>query len=224
MAVVLPHTGLIQPQVGDAFSTANIASNLALVDAAPGVYICTSGGRPSSWSSNQTGRWIFETDTGLTWYYDGSIFQRVGPSGYLKQVSLGGGRAVPPVTGPPRTTVLSLSYNVPAGGRAVRLDVYADASNAWTTIFTQQLNPANGNALAGIVWYLHGTGLPTLGVGSNTLAIRALQTTPTSFSVIIPPGGIAGMNAAAATADLSIGFDASNTVDYSYCSLTATEI
>jgi hypothetical protein len=76
------HLSLLKPSTTDTFVTQDLADNLGKIDAAPGTFICTSSTRPT-WSTNQTGMKIFETDTGLEWWWSGTAWRRVGPSGML---------------------------------------------------------------------------------------------------------------------------------------------
>lgn len=78
-----PHLSLLKPGTSDPFVTQDIANNWGKIDAAPGTTICTSSTRPT-WSTNQTGMEIFETDTGLKWWWTGTAWSRMGPSGLLK--------------------------------------------------------------------------------------------------------------------------------------------
>jgi len=58
----------------DPFSLAtDFLDNWAILDAAPGVFICTSGTHPT-WSTGQAGRLIFETDNQNILEWDGSAF------------------------------------------------------------------------------------------------------------------------------------------------------
>jgi hypothetical protein len=77
------HLSLLKPSTSDTFVTQDIANNWGKLDAAPGSFICTSSTRPT-WSTNQTGMKIFETDTGLEWWWNGTGWRRMGPSGMLK--------------------------------------------------------------------------------------------------------------------------------------------
>ena len=82
---------LLKPSTSDPFVTADIAANLQKIDDIPGYKPCTSSTRPS-WSSSQAGMLIVETDTGLIWRFDGTVFKRVAPAGVLRTTS--GGVAV----------------------------------------------------------------------------------------------------------------------------------
>lgn len=80
---------LAKPLDADPFDTGTLADNWQLVDDHPGIYICTSGTRPGSgggapvWGANHEGMLIWETDTNLTWRYNGTAFVRHGAKGHL---------------------------------------------------------------------------------------------------------------------------------------------
>lgn len=76
------HLALLKPSTSDPFVTQDLANNWAKIDAAPGSTICTSSTRPT-WGSAQNGMKIFETDTGLEWWWNGTVWKRVSPSGML---------------------------------------------------------------------------------------------------------------------------------------------
>lgn len=78
-----PHLGLLKPTTSDPFVTQDLFNNWGKLDAAPGTTICTSTTRPN-WTTNQVGMKIFETDTGLEWWWSGTAWKRLWPSGLLK--------------------------------------------------------------------------------------------------------------------------------------------
>lgn len=66
---------LIRWASGDKFKNADLVANWNALDAAPGTHICTSASRPSDWTANQAGRFIFETDTRRIYQWTGSAWQ-----------------------------------------------------------------------------------------------------------------------------------------------------
>lgn len=70
----------------DPFSTLDLANNWNKIDKSPGPFICTSATRPA-WGSQNAGRQIAETDTGLTWKWNGTAFVRAAAQGLLKTTS-----------------------------------------------------------------------------------------------------------------------------------------
>lgn len=78
-----PRLGLERPLLADPFDPQDYADNLTLLDGFPGLFITTSGARPAGWGVAHTGMRIFETDTGLAWWWNGSAWRRVAPQGLL---------------------------------------------------------------------------------------------------------------------------------------------
>lgn len=108
---------IAKPTTADDFDTDEIAANWQKVDDHPGIYICTSGTRPS-WGAAHEGMLILETDTDLYWRWTGAAFTRLGPSGHL-----GGTSRTTSVTenAGVAATVLSQAVTVPAGGRKLQI-------------------------------------------------------------------------------------------------------
>lgn len=67
----------------DPFNTGDIAANWGKIDASPGPFICTSATRPA-WGSQNKGQQIIETDSGLTWYWNGTAFVKTVGAGLLQ--------------------------------------------------------------------------------------------------------------------------------------------
>jgi hypothetical protein len=66
--------GLKVNDASDPFLLSDFAANWGLLDASPGIFICTSTTRPN-WATAQAGRFIFMTDTKQTSYWDGAAWQ-----------------------------------------------------------------------------------------------------------------------------------------------------
>ena len=113
-----PRLGLTQPDTGTLISISALSQSFAKVDAAPGLHICTSATRPVGWGSNQNGRCIIETDTGLTWRWDNGAgqFVRTTPMGILGSNSRTTNIAT---TSTAFVTAVSQTIAIPAGGRPV---------------------------------------------------------------------------------------------------------
>jgi hypothetical protein len=118
---------LMSPTTSSQFSTADIAGNWGKIDAAPGVFICTSTSRPTL-VANQAGRKIYETDTDLDWTWTGTLWRRTAPKGLLKTTS--GGNALAQRTTDFQTTsttptlVLAVSnVVVPPGNRTLMISI-----------------------------------------------------------------------------------------------------
>lgn len=71
MSTLSPKMSLKRPDGTDPFLRQDFVDNWNKLDAAPGVYICTSSTRPT-WGSAQAGRMIFMTDWKQLQYWDGS--------------------------------------------------------------------------------------------------------------------------------------------------------
>lgn len=115
MPTIEPRYGIEKPLTSDPFSTATIAENYDRIAAKPGVHLCTAATRPTTWDSNHLGMTIYETDSQLSWRWNGSAFVRTGPVGSLGYVI----RTLPLTAGTTDEVALSLSIVVPVGGRPV---------------------------------------------------------------------------------------------------------
>jgi hypothetical protein len=108
----------------DTFSTAQYNANWTTLDGYPGFYICTSTTRPT-WGANQTGMRIQETDTGLSWMWNGSAFVRMNGSGNLGRITRTSNIGTtttwtPPSTGT-LTTALTETVHPPNGARLLMI-------------------------------------------------------------------------------------------------------
>jgi hypothetical protein len=70
-----PRLNLTKATVLDPFVTQDIKNNWNKIDSYPGEFICTSTTRPN-WTAQNIGQSISETDTGLSWKWDGAQFIR----------------------------------------------------------------------------------------------------------------------------------------------------
>jgi hypothetical protein len=108
----------------DQFSTAQYDANWSLLDNYPGLFVCTSTTRPT-WGANQAGMRISETDTGLLWTWNGSVFNRthgIGNLGRITRTSNIGTTSTwtPPSTGT-LTTALTETVHPPSGNRLLMI-------------------------------------------------------------------------------------------------------
>ena len=109
--------GLAKPLTSDDFDTAELAANWQKVDDHPGIFICTAGTRPGAWGSSHSGMFIFETDTGLIWRWNGSAFVRQGPQGHL-----GYNHKTANQTGTGSyVNVVQVTVSIPTGGRNIQI-------------------------------------------------------------------------------------------------------
>lgn len=74
MATFSNYLGLKLNQSTDAFLLSDFIANWDILDASPGIYVCTSTTRPS-WSSGQAGRLIFMTDLKQLSWWAGASWQ-----------------------------------------------------------------------------------------------------------------------------------------------------
>lgn len=74
MSTLSPRLGLKRPDDTDPFVTQDFVDNYNILDAAPGIHVCTSTTRPT-WGSGQAGRVIFVTDWKQLQYWSGSAWQ-----------------------------------------------------------------------------------------------------------------------------------------------------
>lgn len=112
-----------------------------LLDAYPGLFICTSTTHPTTWGTSQAGMHISEADTGLTWYFNGSIFVRTHGTGVLAMTQRTGGMTTASLT---PTAVLTVSPVVPPGNRQIKISaqvsqIYNSSGSASLTLFRQTL-------------------------------------------------------------------------------------
>jgi hypothetical protein len=119
MPTASAHLGLAKPLTSDPFLTSDLFTNLGILDQFPGVYICTSGTRPT-WGVAQTGMAIYETDTTLSWRWSGTAWGRTAGKGPLGAPATITSNVVIAGSGGP-TTVITNTVTVPAGGRTCRL-------------------------------------------------------------------------------------------------------
>lgn len=71
MATFSTILGLKLNSQSDPFQLADFIQNWGILDASPGIFICTSTSRPS-WTSSQSGRLIFMTDQKCLSYWNGT--------------------------------------------------------------------------------------------------------------------------------------------------------
>lgn len=83
MSTLTSRMSLKKPDGPDPFDLADFVDNWDKIDAAPGVYICTSSTRPS-WGVDQAGRVILETNTRRRLLWTGSAWAEplVSPGGW----------------------------------------------------------------------------------------------------------------------------------------------
>lgn len=148
---------LTVPQTSDNFSTAAIAANWNAIDAAPGSFVCTSSTRPT-WASGQAGRLIYETDTNLSWEWNGTSFARIYPKGLLGSTTATSGSTISTTS---QTTILTGTYTTLAGGRSVRFHALVPSISISGT------SPTGALSL-----YVDGTQVQSMPINSTTAVDR----------------------------------------------------
>lgn len=73
MATFSTFLGLKLPATTDPFLLSDFISNWGIIDASPGVFICTSSSRPT-WTSGQAGRLIYMTDYKQLSFWNGTTW------------------------------------------------------------------------------------------------------------------------------------------------------
>ena len=120
MTTLSSRLGLKRHTTADRFRIQDYADNWAMLDTYPGSFVCTSTTRPTTWGAAQNGMKITETDTGLIWRWMGSAFVRQGPSGYLGAAARTTDLSTSATSA---VTVVTYTASVPAGARAVQINV-----------------------------------------------------------------------------------------------------
>jgi hypothetical protein len=120
MTIQSQRLALQKPTTADPFDTDEIADNWQIVDNHPGIFLCTSGTRPSTWGLNHRGMMIYEGDTDLYWRWDGTQFGRAFAVGWLNGSSRTADLSTTSLT---PITAVSAAVSVPAGNRKVQVTV-----------------------------------------------------------------------------------------------------
>ena len=88
MASLTARLGLKRPATTDPYVTQDQYDQYTLLDGFPGMFICTSTTRPTTWGAAHTGMLIYETDSSLTWrWVNGLGFLRSQITGMLADPS-----------------------------------------------------------------------------------------------------------------------------------------
>jgi len=178
---------LIRHTLADVFRIQDYEDNWERLDQFPGVFVCTSSTRPSTWGERQAGMFIWETDTELLWVWNGSAFARKHAKGNIGYTAVTSDASTASTS---LQTAATAAVTVAAGNRRHRITV--GASEVWNTNELTQLAIYRG-ATALMKWYAHGgpTGptvfdtkpvsmtvydLPTSGVQTYTFQYSAVAT------------------------------------------------
>jgi hypothetical protein len=203
------YLGLKLNQSTDAFLLSDFVANWGILDASPGIFICTSTTRPS-WTSGQAGRMIFMTDLKQLSYWAGASWQDLRDSvpifsqGAFFNTSMSAGSS-------PQFTVCTLTTPRPCSMGIILSGTY-QASNqqnqdAYQSIifdgakqnlgsFREQIrfsgNKSDSGAPAGLnVCSL--TVVPTVTAGTHTIGLQVDMSTDYSASITLAGAKVIGM-------------------------------
>lgn len=122
MPTTSPRLGLIIPTGADPFDWSDLVENWERIDASPGTIITTVGGMASlTWGAAHTGVFATQTDTGLTYRWNGASFERAFAKGWLAGATRTGDLTEP--AGTLTTLVQAAGVSVPQGNRKVEIKV-----------------------------------------------------------------------------------------------------
>lgn len=121
MSSLSTRLGLVINATADPFALNDFTTNYGILDAKPGIHICTAATRPT-WGSNQNGMQIYETDTDLIWAWDGSAWQRYIAKGWLATASI---TADASTSSTSYVTAITQAVTVAAGNRRHQISIAA---------------------------------------------------------------------------------------------------
>lgn len=99
MATFSQFLGLKLNAASDPFQLSDFITNWGILDASPGVFVCTSVSRPN-WGSNQSGRLIFMTDIKQLSYFDGAAWNDLRDSAPVFSAGIAPNTAMSPGSSP----------------------------------------------------------------------------------------------------------------------------
>jgi hypothetical protein len=124
--------GLKLNQLSDPFELSDFVGNWGILDASPGIFICTSVSRPS-WGAAQAGRLIFMTDLKQTSYWSGTSWNDLRDS----VPTFAGGTYLDVTCNPSSSGIFSiLTFTTP---RPCSLAIFASATYNYPNNKTQDL-------------------------------------------------------------------------------------
>lgn len=169
MSSTTTRLGLIRHTTSDVFLISDYFTNWGLLDAAPGIRVVTAATRPTTWTAAHAGMFIYETDTGLAYVWNGSAFVRAFAKGHL----ISGERTSDfTTTSTTYGVVISATVSVPAGGR--NLLVIAEGG----------LGVTNANGVSGMAIFRDTTQLTSWLQRGGTGATAADQPPPVSMVTV----------------------------------------
>lgn len=160
LALVKPTAGTAEP----VNVTTQLDNNWDAIDAAIGLTVCTSSTRPSS---PFTGQWIFETDTGRTYFWNASVWRQVPTFGVASTHGITGSAA------PFRLDTTSTT----TGNRAMAFRKSGTSNDSYLVDFDGNMQWAPNDGSAGADTNLYRSAANTLKTDDNLIVAQDLTVT-----------------------------------------------
>jgi len=187
--------GLAVPDDDDAFVTEDLAANWGKVDAYMGHFVVASA-LPGTWDTDQTGLKVWQVDTGLSWTWNGTQFERTAAKGHLGGDSVDSD-VVAAVVHPTVVTVVEKEVDVPRGGRRVEVTVnlydltYSAGATRSIGVLKRDATVLQewsfGTGSRSITWLDNpgeGTFTYTFAIGSDTTGTTTVEAAPDRLATI----------------------------------------
>lgn len=189
MPTTSPRMGLTVPGAADPFDWSDVADNWEAIDASPGTFITTVGGTAAlAWGAAHTGMFVTQTDTGLTYRWNGAAFERAFARGWLAGATRTAD--LTEATGAAVTLVQAVGVVVPPGNRKVEIKV------SWSEVTDDAVEFTLRRDATQIDAWRHGSGdggsraitdAPGSGTFTYVLQVRTLGTTSTVVAAANKP-------------------------------------
>lgn len=166
--------GLKVPSITDNFLTQDLIDNWILLDANPGIFVAQTD--LPTWGATQAGRFAFELDAGLLWFWDGAAWHRWGSAGLLGRTQR---TADISTTATSPVTAVTTAVQVPAGDRNLLVVAEIPAVR-------------NDQGVSRIVISRGATVLTTFLVPGDTGLTAPEQPQDGNASIVVPPPGVGG--------------------------------
>jgi hypothetical protein len=199
MGTLTSRLKLFKPAGSDSVDrVVDLNNNWDIVDVNTGAIICTSSTRPSG-AALYAGLLIHETDTKLSYVYDGSSFILVGIPGFASQ-SVNGGPGQSLTTTQTDITGATVTFTTVRPNEKVRFQarytIRQDAASTVSSTINFFLDGTDIAGNTGMTWLsiaaLNGINLPLSGfalatiasAGSHTCKLRGISSINSSFTVV----------------------------------------